>query len=204
MRSEKWSQRSDLELVIAALVGNLEAFGELVRRYRPAVRLVVSRIVDSQEATEDVIQDTFLLAFKALPQIRDVNNFASWIHSISRNRAIRYQQRENRIVSRSILDMFILRESGAFGTEYESNPASILEQEESCREVRDALTKHPEDYQEVLRLRYWGEMPLQYIADFLNIPLSVVKWRLYKGKQLLKEYLERNWKEEYQCSKKRS
>ena len=191
MELEEWNQRSDVELVIAALVGNLEAFGELVRRFRPAVRAVVMGIVKSRESVEDVVQDTFLLAFKALPRLRDVDNFPSWLCAIARNRAIRYQQRENRTETRPIFDTFLLRESKAFDYEPADDPASILEQEESCREVRDALEKLPEEYQVVLRLRYWSEMPLKRMAEFLGMSLSVVKWRLYKGKQLLKEHLER-------------
>jgi len=204
MGSEEWSQRSDVELVIAALVGNLEAFGELVRRFHSAVSAIVSGIVDSRESTEDVVQDTFLLAFKALPRLRDVNSFASWLHAIARNRAIRYQQRANRTVPRSTLDMFILQESEAFESHPANNPATVLEQEESCREVQDALEQLPEEYQVVLRLRYWSEMPLQRISEFLDIPLSVVKWRTYKGKQLLKQRLERKWKEENQWLKRRN
>ena len=198
MELEEWCCRSDVELVIAALVGNLEAFGELVRRFRPAVRAVVSGIVSSRESAEDVVQDTFLLAFKALPQLQAVHSFPSWLHAIARNRAIRYQQRASRMEPYSILDTFILRESGAFDGRSADNPASVLEQEETCLEVRDALDRLPAEYQVVLRLRYWGEMPLQRAAEFLGIPLSVVKWRIYKGKQLLKEHLERKWKEEHQ------
>ena len=204
MESEEWNLRSDTELVIAALVGNLEAFGELVKRFHPALRAVVSGIVDSRESTEDVVQDTFLLAFKALPKLRDVESFASWLYAIARNRAIRYQQQSNRTAPRSPLDIFILQESGAFKDDPASNPADILEQEESSREVQNALEELPEEYQVVLRLRYWGEMPLRRIAGFLGVSLSVVKWRIYKGKQLLKERLERKWKEENQCWKKRN
>lgn len=198
MELEEWSQRNNVELVIAALVGNLEAFGELVRRFRPAVRAVVMGIVKSRESVEDVVQDTFLLAFKALPLLREVDNFPAWLCAIARNRAIRYQQRENRTETRSIFDTFLLRESKAFDYEPADDPASILEQEESCCEVRDALEKLPEEYQVVLRLRYWSDMPLKRIAEFLGISLSVVKWRLYKGKQLLKKHLERQCKEENQ------
>jgi RNA polymerase sigma-70 factor (ECF subfamily) len=204
MEPEEWSQRSDIELVIAALVGNLEAFGELVKRFRPAVRSVVSGIVHSPESAEDIVQDTFLLAFKALPQLRDVDSFASWLHAIARNRAIRYQERANRTVPRSTLDMFILQESRAFDGDPANNPATMLEQEESWREIRDALDQLPEEYQVVLRLRYWSEMPLQRMTEFLAMPLSVVKWRIYKGKQLLKERLERRWKEDDQWPRKRN
>jgi RNA polymerase sigma-70 factor (ECF subfamily) len=191
MEPEEWSQRGDMELVIATLVGNLEAFGELARRFRPAVSAVVAGIVDSREAVEDVVQDAFLLAFKALPRLRDVNRFAPWLCAIARNRAIRYKERANRTVSRSILDTFILKESIASNSEPAENPATILEQEETCSQVRDALSQIPEEYQVVLRLRYWNEMPLRQISELLDIPISVVKWRIYKGKQLLKKRLSR-------------
>ena len=191
MEPEEWSQRGDMELVIATLVGNLEAFGELARRFRPAVSAVVAGIVDSREAVEDVIQDIFLLAFKALPRLKDVNKFPPWLCAIARNRAIRYRERANRTVSRSILDTFILKESIAFDNEPAENPATILEQKETCSQVRDALSQIPEEYQIVLRLRYWNEMPLRQISELLDIPISVVKWRIYKGKQLLKKRLSK-------------
>jgi len=194
MEPRDWSQHSDAELVIAALVGNLEAFGELIRRFRSAVSVVVSGIVDSRESTEDIVQEVFLIAFKALPRIKDINRFPAWIHTIARNRAIRYQQRENRMTPLSPFDLFILRESD-FDYDRMEDPQSIVEHDESCKEIRDALNELPEVYQTVLRLQYWSEMPIQRIAEFLGIPLSVVKWRIYKGKQLLKEHLEKRWKE---------
>ena len=122
MRSGEWINRSDTELVIAALLGNLEAFGELAGRFRPAVSILVNDIVNSREATEDVVQDVFLLAFKSLPLLRDEESFASWLYAIARNRAIRYLQREKRMVRLSELDMFILRESKAFDMEPGRNP----------------------------------------------------------------------------------
>ena len=202
MDSSDWGQRSDAELVFAALFGNLEAFGELVKRFRPAVFAVVYGIVDSPESAEDVVQDTFLLAFKALPQIKDPNSFACWLHAIARNRAIRHRKRSSRTVTRSSVDMFILRESKAFGSEYAINPAYLLEREETCREVREALAQLPEQYQTALRLRYWAEMPVHRLADFLGTSVSVVKWRIYKGKQLLKQQLEKEQREEYRWSTK--
>lgn len=196
MKAGEWSQNSDTELVIAAMIGNLEAFGELVGRFRPAVRAIVSGIVDSRESAEDVVQDTFLLAFKALPHLRNIENFASWLCAIARNRAIRYQQRERRSIARSPFDIFILQESKAFAREFKADPADAMEQEESCLEIECALDNLSQEHQVVLRLRYWSEMSLQSIADFLGVSLPVVKWRIYKGKQLLKKYLENKWEDE--------
>lgn len=201
MTSEEWSQRSDRELVIAALIGNLEAFGQLVRRFRPAVTVVVGGILNSRESIEDIVQETFLLAFKALPKLKDLDSFASWLHSIARNRAIRYQRRENRIVSQPVLDIFTVKESGASDLS-PYDPESILEREESCREVQDVLNELPKVYQIVLRLQYWSEMSIDRIAEFLAIPESTVKWRIYKGKRLLKKRLEKRRKEKDDAGRK--
>ena len=201
MTSEEWSQRSDRELAIAALIGNLEAFGQLVRRFRPAVTVVVGGILNSRESIEDVVQDTFLLAFKALPKLKDMDSFAAWLHSIARNRAIRYKNRENRTVSRSILDISILKESDAWDVS-PHDPESILEREESCREVQDVLNELPPAYQIALRLQYWGEMSINGIAEFLDIPESAVKWRIHKGKKLFRKRLEERRKEEDNAGRK--
>ena len=61
---------SDEELVVGALLGDLGAFDELVYRFRRAVVLVAQQITGSRDTAEDVAQDTFLIAFKALPQLK--------------------------------------------------------------------------------------------------------------------------------------
>ena len=73
-------------LVLAAILGNLEAFEELVLRYRPAVVRLARTIVGTDYA-EDVAQDSLLLAFKALPGIEEPRKFAAWLSAITRHRA---------------------------------------------------------------------------------------------------------------------
>src|SRR5688572_11814899 len=86
----------DEELVVAALLGNLAAFDELVRRFRPAVRLTARRYVDGEDAVEDLCQEAFLRAFKALPHLEEVDRFGAWLHAIVRNLALRQRQNATR------------------------------------------------------------------------------------------------------------
>src|SRR5262245_19119417 len=76
-------------LVVAAILGNLEAFEELVMRYRPAVVRLARTIVGTASA-EDVAQESLLLAFKALPSIEGPDKFAAWLSAITRHRALRF------------------------------------------------------------------------------------------------------------------
>ena len=79
----------DEELVVRALLGELEAFDELVRRFRGAVLAVAEGALGAGEAARDVAQEAFLLAFKALPQLEDPACFGAWLCAITRHRARR-------------------------------------------------------------------------------------------------------------------
>src|SRR6187455_790692 len=87
------SESPDELLVVAAILGNLEAFEELVMRFRPAVVRLARTIVGADHA-EDVAQDSLLLAFKALPSIEEPRKFAAWLSAITRHRALRYGKSE--------------------------------------------------------------------------------------------------------------
>ena len=171
----------DEVLVVAAILGDLDAFDELATRYRAAVVRAAQAVVGREDA-EDVAQDAWLLAFKALPSIEDPTRFAAWLAVITRHRAFRYnkQQRAHQ-TGRVELDELLLGKLAALG-------ATAIESEDD--ELSRALENVPADYAMALRLRFLDEMPLKRIAAFLGVPVSTVKWRVYRGKQLLREQIE--------------
>jgi RNA polymerase sigma-70 factor (ECF subfamily) len=171
----------DEVLVVASILGDLEAFDELVRRYRAAAVRAAQSIVGREHA-EDVAQDALLLAFKALPSIEDPTRFAAWLAAITRHRALRLSMQERaRQTGRVELDEVLIKEVGALARPF------VSDDEE---ELRLALERLPDEYALVLRLRFIDEMPLKRIAAFLGVPLSTVKWRAHRGKQLLREQIE--------------
>src|SRR5215510_6753377 len=100
-------------LVVAAILGNLDAFEELVLRYRPAVVRLARTIVGSNHA-EDVAQDALLLAFKALPTIDEPGKFAAWLSAITRHRAMRFNKSETALMSKRVaLDEALLEKIAA-------------------------------------------------------------------------------------------
>jgi len=184
----------DEVLVVAAILGDLDAFDELAARYRWAVVRTAQSIVGREDA-EDVAQDALLLAFKALPSIDEPPKFAAWLSAITRHRALRYSRQErSHQTGRVDLDEFLVEQVHALGHPLVARP-------EGDDELKLALENLPADYAIVLRLRFFDEMPLKRIGAFLGAPLSTVKWRIHRGKQLLREQIEllrqrgEKWKE---------
>jgi RNA polymerase sigma-70 factor (ECF subfamily) len=169
-------------LVVAAILGNLEAFEQLVVRYRPAVVRLARTIVGADYA-EDVAQDSLLLAFKALPTIEEPNKFAAWLSAITRHRALRFSKSETTHMSKRVaLDEALLEKIEAL-----AKPVADKERDQSMMKALDSL---PADYAMPLRLHFLDDMPLARIAAFMGVPLSTVKWRIHQGKKLLRAQLE--------------
>lgn len=184
-----WAERADEELVLATRLGSLGAFDELVRRFRPAVRLTVRRYAEGAEAVEDLCQEAFLRGFKALGQLDDPRRFGAWLHAIARNVALQQQRDGARRQERtSFLDLILLE--GQISAE--PGPHEIAERDEGHRIVRQAVEALPPPYREVVLLHYWEGMPLPRIADYLGLPLTTAKWRLRHARALLQRELARH------------
>lgn len=173
----------DEVLVVAAILGDLEAFDELVMRYRRVVLRLAESIAGSKNA-DDIAQDTWLLAFKSLPSIDNPQKFASWLMVITKHRALRHRQMEKKRNDRFMpVDEYLLEQFG-----------SIRHAEQSKEEgeiVRLALDRIPQEYSLVMRMRFYDSVPLKKIASFLDLPLSTIKWRIHKGKALLLEQVQK-------------
>lgn len=202
------NESPDEVLVLAAILGNLEAFEQLVVRYRPAVVRLARSVVGADYA-EDVAQDALLLAFKALPSIEEPRSFAAWLSAITRNRALRFSKSEDKHTSRRVaLDEALLEKIDALakpvGTTNSPTATTALanttadargihagvEDKERDEEMMQALDSLPADYAMPLRLHFLDDMPLKRIAAFMGVPLSTVKWRIHHGKKLMRTQME--------------
>lgn len=184
MAGAETKELPDEVLVMAAILGDIGAFDTLVLRYRPAVVRVAQAIVGA-ELAEDVAQEALLTAFKALPTLAEPKRFPAWLHIITRHKALRFSHRERSLnQKRAELDQLLLEHSASL-----SRPM-LNEQTDRQAEVRQAIEQLPPEYALVIKLQYYDEMPVKRIAEFLALPLTTIKWRLHRGKQLLKAAME--------------
>jgi RNA polymerase sigma-70 factor (ECF subfamily) len=180
---ERNEELRDEVLVVSAILGDLEAFGLLVSRYRAAVVRTAGAIVGSDDA-EDVAQESLLLAFKALPSIEEPAKFPGWLAAITRHRALRFsRQTRSRASVQVELDSILIERVSPL-----SKP--LIDQKAEAEELAAAMDRIPADYSMALRLRFRDEMPLKRIAAYLGVPLSTVKWRLHRGRKLLRREVE--------------
>jgi RNA polymerase sigma-70 factor (ECF subfamily) len=120
-----------------------------------------------------------------LPSIEEPSKFASWLYAITRHVALRMSKRMRAEMRKRVdLDEVLLEYSDAL-----ARPFAPPETFETAW-VRAAIDLLDHDHRLLLKLRYYDEMPLKRIAGFLDLPLSTVKWRLHRAKQLLREQLK--------------
>jgi RNA polymerase sigma-70 factor (ECF subfamily) len=171
--------RHDEALVAAAIGGDGLAFEDLVSRHWHVAVRVAAGIVGSNQA-EDVVQDALLLAHRALASLKDRTKFSRWLMAITRWRALRVGQQERRHVFGHVpLDESVL--------ETLSDLASSARQSDAGNELLvAALERIPPEYAEVIRYHFLHDLSHQKIAEFLDVPVSTVKWRCYRGKEILR------------------
>ena len=175
----------DEVLVVAAILGDLDAFNELVLRYRAAVVRTAQAVVGRGEA-EDVAQEALLLAFKALPSIEDPTKFAAWLMAVTRNRALRYDKKQKTRRRHHVeLDALLLEYMEALAQPLAPDP-------DTADELEHALKTIPEAYALPLRLHFLDDMPLKRIAAVMSVPVSTIKWRIHRGKQLMREQIDQD------------
>ncbi len=179
----------DEVLVVEAMIGDLGAFDTLAMRYRRGVVRAAQAIVGREDA-EDVAQEALLLAFKALPSLEEPARFPAWLHAITRHRAIRFDRRERgRRRTQLPMDELLLERIPAL-----ASPGRDIQSEEELKSILNGI---PPDHALVLRLHFLDEMPLKRIAAFLGVPLTTIKWRVHRGKELMRNSVERKqrqWK----------
>ena len=169
----------DTILVAAAIEGDQLAFDDLVTRHRQAAVRVAAAIVGQSQA-EDVVQDALLLAHRELATLRDRTKFQRWLLAITRWRALRVGRYESRHSARHVTfdecDLETLSKLASDPRQTEGGDGLLLA----------ALGRIPPEYAEVLRYHFLHDLPHQKIADFLGVPLSTVKWRCFRGKEILR------------------
>jgi len=166
----------DSDLIQMALAGHGECFGELVHRHTSVVRRRVVSIIRNSPDADDVVQEAFLKAWRALSTFRGEASLKTWLISIATNEALACLRRE-----RKRRDTESLAEFDTLACDSEPTDQAVIRGEES-RAIRGAILKLPLKYREVVILRDLEELNSNATAKRLNATLSTVKTRLFRGR----------------------
>jgi RNA polymerase sigma-70 factor (ECF subfamily) len=171
-----WSGASEAALVRAAQRGSTEAFAELFRRHWPRAHRAAWLVVHDATAAEDVAQEAFLAAVRALDRFDRRRPFGPWLHRIVVNRAIDYARARE-----------LRREVADAGVE----PAAVDRANAPGEDVVAALSALPPDQRAVIVMRHLLGFTPGEIASALGLPRGTVNSRLRRGLDGLQEAVQR-------------
>ena len=180
--------RTDEELVEACLAGEESAFDVLLRRWEKRIRGAIYRLVGSDEEARDLCQEAFLKAYKSLRSFKQEARFSSWLYQIALNLC---RDRIRRRRGKTMVSLDELEEGGAAMPVAGPTALDLLQERDTSRLVAQAIEALPGEQREVIILKEYQGLTFLEIAQALDVPISTVKTRLYRGLDQLRSRLER-------------
>jgi RNA polymerase sigma-70 factor (ECF subfamily) len=185
MRAGTWHDEGvdDRALVDATLAGDREAFGILVERETRTVYRACLRILGRPHDAEDVTQESFVAAYRAIGGYRGEGSLRGWLLRIATRQAFRRLAQRRPTADIDAVPEPLLADS-------RDDPTRVAVATELRSDVRDAVEALPEPYREVVALRFFAELSLTEVADATGRPINTVKTHLRRGLERLRPIVE--------------
>jgi RNA polymerase sigma-70 factor (ECF subfamily) len=181
--------KTDEELVSLSMSGDADSFNQLVLRWERPIYALAYRVIGREEEARDVVQETFLRAFRGIRNFRGQAKFSSWIYRIALNLCRDWIRRERRAMIAQPPEGVDLIELAA-----EQEPAESIEdlvaRHDMSHVVARLMARLPDEQRTAIILKEYHGMTFQEIADLQGVPLSTVKTRLYQGLTVLRRHLQ--------------
>jgi RNA polymerase sigma-70 factor, ECF subfamily len=175
----------DRQLVDAVIAGDHDAFRTLVDRESQAVIGFCQRILGDPNEAQDVAQDAFLQAYRALATFRGDGPFGAWLRRIAVRVAVARLAARRDVVR---LDADALDPQAATLQSTDDPEATALDTEQRTA-ILDAVASLPVAQRDVILLRFYGDLSLQEIAELTSHPVGTVKSRLHRGMAGLRDQI---------------
>ncbi len=183
---------TDEQLVEIAVKENPDAFGEIVKRWERKIFALCFGMLTREDEARDAAQETFISAYKNLPNFRGEAKVSSWLHRIAVNQCLTKQRRAKVRAESSLEDEnFAGGDKVNFTAPKTLSPSRTFEQNERLKAVRQAVSSLPPQLKQVIVMKEFEEMTFQQISETLDLPLGTVKSRVYTALKQLRMKLER-------------
>ncbi len=186
--SQAGHEISDAELASKAKRGNIDAFGELVERYKERAYMIALGFVGNPDDAMDLSQEAFVKAFKAIGSFKDGCDFYPWFYAVLRNTCFNFLRRRK---TRKENSLDAAREYGFDVVDGAPDPSATLERKEMRALVRAQIDNLAPVHKEILLLRHYELLSYKQMAGVLGCPIGTVMSRLYAARQMLKVRLTR-------------
>ena len=179
--------QNDNQIISQVLSGDQQAYAQLVERYQGYVFTLALRFTKNREDAEEVSQDIFIKAYRALADFKGNSKFSTWLYTIVNNTCITFLRKKK-------LETHSLDKEGVFevaDSQDSGMRANQVEQKSRITMVNQAISLLNPDDAEIITLFYKGEQSLEEIAQILKLETNTVKVRLHRARTRLKEKMEK-------------
>ena len=174
-------ERTDNELVIACLEGNQEAYSELITRYKRLIYSVAYKFSRDSDEVNDLAQEAFIKIYRSLSRYDSQYRFSTWSVKVATNICLDHVRRKR-------LNSISLDEIENF-TGKNNSPEEYYLRKEKSQALKNAIAGLPEIYRVPIIMYHQNGMSYKEIAEKLDKPMSIIKNRIFRARNTLKESL---------------
>ena len=182
---------SDAMLVERAVAGDQKAFELLVIKYQRRIQRLIGRMVRDVDLVEDIAQETFIRAYRALAQFRGEAQFYTWLYRIAVNTAKKalMDLKRNPTVSENSFKSGEDNETSPLENELISSetPDAVLASKEIAEMVNAALGALPEELRQAITLREIEGLSYEEISEAMSCPIGTVRSRIFRARDAISE-----------------
>ncbi len=182
---------SDAMLVERAVSGDQKAFELLVIKYQRRIQRLIGRMVRDVDLVEDIAQETFIRAYRALAQFRGEAQFYTWLYRIAVNTAKKalMDLKRNPTVSENFFRSGDDDETSFLENELTSaeTPDAVLASKEIAEMVNAAMDALPEELRQAITLREIEGLSYEEISEAMNCPIGTVRSRIFRAREAISE-----------------
>ena len=181
----------DRQLVTRAQQGDKQAFNLLVEKYQRKLSRLLSRFIRDQAEVEDVTQEAFIKAYRALPAFRGDSAFYTWLYRIGINTAKNYLMALGRRAPTSTEVEAEDAEGFEEGEQLRdiNTPESVLLSNEIAETVNSTIDQLPEELRQAIQMREIEGLSYEEIAQAMNCPIGTVRSRIFRAREAIAERL---------------
>ena len=174
----------DTTLIRKCLNGEVQSYGALVDRYSARIINLSYMMIGNRHDAEDIAQEAFIRAYRALQKFQQKAKFSSWLYQIALNLCKDYLKAKARGVKSLDDEQLSVLEPGT-----KEQAARLVLASELSEQMRETIGKLPVPYRETFVLRHLQGMEYEEVSAITGVPADTVRVRAYRARELLREAL---------------
>jgi RNA polymerase sigma-70 factor (ECF subfamily) len=180
------SKDTDEQLVERVFSGEMRAFEFLVLRYQHRLLGLIGRLVRDPHEAEDIAQETFIKAYKALANFRGESAFYTWLYRIAINTPNNYLVSRGRRPPDTDVDIDDDEQVDAqYALADHDNPESLQRRDELKKAIDQAIAELPEDLRTAFSLREFSGLSYEEITEIMGCPVGTVRSRIFRAREAI-------------------